>query len=360
MGPSSPRSNGATNHVMDAECLVNQLIRHESIGRPPIVRASCLSSPAEKTMAKLSSREYVFVLCVAAFPYAAGLAAQRASSVAPSASSSVFRDCAECPEMVMVPAGRYLMGSTSSEKAWATMHGATAASVSDEAPQHEVSLRSFALGRYDVTRGEYASFVRETGYPDGDGCGHDGGKWMRRPNVSWRNPGFPQSDREPVVCVSWNDAHAYVKWLNQKLQRSATVEGTRVYRLPSESEWEYAARAGSSTKFWWGDDVGAAADHAWFQTNSGGRTHEVGSKPANAFGLYDMSGNVWQWTEDCYADSYVNAPSDGSAARGEAMCLRVDRGSSWYYPAWLLRPATRERNPAGYRDIMLGFRVARE
>jgi len=272
---------------------------------------------------------------------------------------TVFRDCRDCPEMVVVPAGNFTMGSSASEKSWAVSQGATPGSVSDESPQHHVALRSFALGKYDVTRGEYAAFVRETGYSAGDGCGHDGATWKKQAGVSWRNPGFRQTDRDPVVCVSWQDARAYVSWLNGKVPRQHSTSGDGPYRLPSESEWEYAARAGSTTRFWWGDDDGSAAGHAWYKGNAGGQTHSVGSKPANPFGLYDMAGGVWQWTEDCYADSYANAPADGSAAETGNDCLRVDRGGSWFYAPWLLRAATRERNPIGYRDIMLGFRLAR-
>jgi hypothetical protein len=109
---------------------------------------------------------------------------------------------------------------------------------------------------------------------------------------------------------------------------SASVVGP--YRLPSESEWEYAARAGTTTRFWWGDDDGAAAVHAWYKGNSGGQTRPAGLKPANPFGLYDMVGNVWQWTQDCYAESYARAPADGSASETESACLRVDRGGSWH------------------------------
>jgi formylglycine-generating enzyme required for sulfatase activity len=163
---------------------------------------------------------------------------------------------------------------------------------------------------------------------------------------------FDQTDRDPVVCVDWHDAQAYVAWLNGKLQGSA-------YRLPSEAEWEYASRAGTTTRFFWGDDDGAADRNAWFKGNSGEQTHPVGSKPPNAFGLYHMAGNVWQWTQDCYAETYAGSPSSGGAAQPGDSCMRVDRGGSWFYPAWILRSATRERNPATYRDIMMGFRVAR-
>lgn len=278
--------------------------------------------------------------------------------------------------MVVIPAGTFTMGSSAEEKSWAASHGGTLESVADEAPQHSVTLPSFAMGKYDVTRGEYAAFAHETGYPAGNGCGADSLKWEKRPELSWQHPGFEQTAKDPVVCVSWQDARAYVAWLNRKAGRMSAAEGR--YRLPSEAEWEYAARGGTMTKFWWGDDVNGAPAHAWFKENcvsldecasTGGRTHPVGTKPANAFGLYDMSGNVWQWTEDCYDNTYAGAPADGRANETpssdvkandrQGKCLRVDRGSSYLYPAWLLRPATRERNPADFRDAIMGFRVAR-
>ncbi|MFN2548712.1 MAG: alpha/beta fold hydrolase [Myxococcales bacterium] len=254
-----------------------------------------------------------------------------------------FRDCAECPEMVVLPAGRFMMGSTPAEQGWAATHGASAGAVADEAPQHAVALRSFALARYDVTRAEYAAFARETRLARNDGCGKDSFKWTKDRDRTWQHPGFEQTDRDPVVCVSWHEARAYASWLNGKLH-------SNVYRLPSEAEWEYAARAGTTSRFWWGDDD-RAADFAWFVGNSGGRTQPVGAKPANAFGLYDMAGDVWQWTDDCYTETYASAPAPG--------CMRVDRGGTWLYPSWLLRPATRERNPPEFRDAIMGFRVAR-
>ena len=273
---------------------------------------------------------------------------------------TVFRDCPDCPEMVVVPAGNFTMGSSASEKSWVVSQGAKLEWVSDESPQHPVALRSFALGKYDVTRGEYAAFVRETRYPAGEGCYDNGNpNSSRRAGASWQHPGFSQTERDPVTCVSWQDARAYISFLNGKLRRAGSTSADGPYRLPSESDWEYAARAGTITRFWWGDDDGDAAGHAWYKGNSGGQTHPVGLKPANPFGLYDMVGDVWQWTEDCYADSYVNAPTDGSAAEAGDACRRVDRGGSWFYPAWLLRPATRERNPSGYRDAVMGFRLAR-
>ena len=293
-----------------------------------------------------------------------------------SAAGTGYRECFDCPEMVIVPAGRFTMGSSDAEKEWAAAHGGSKGAVSDEAPQHEVAVPSFALGRYDVTLAEYAAFVRATGHST-DGCGHGLGKWDKEAKWSWQDPGFAQTDRDPVVCVSWNDAQAYIAWLSKRTGHA--------YRLPSESEWEYAARAGTTTKFWWGDDDSEAAAHAWFRDNSGGEkatapnplklyefpgaTHPVGLKPANPFGLYDIVGNVWQWTEDCYDNDYTGAPTDGRAKQtpskdpkandSQGRCLRVDRGGSWMFPAWLLRPATRERNPEDFGDPIMGFRVAR-
>jgi formylglycine-generating enzyme required for sulfatase activity len=239
---------------------------------------------------------------------------------------TVFRDCRACPEMVVLPAGSFSMGSSAEEKSWAASHGSSLGSVADEAPQHQVSLPSFALGKYDVTRGEYAAFARETGYPAGDGCGRGRAifKWEKDPKSTLENPGQAQTDRDPVVCVSWQDARAYIAWLNRKAHRGGAASANGPYRLPSEAEWEYAARAGTTTKFYWGDDDAAAPVHAWFNANSGckkveglfcdhGKTHPVGAKPPNAFGLYDMAGNVWQWTEDCYDNSYAGIPADGRA-----------------------------------------------
>ena len=295
-------------------------------------------------------------------PVAAGAAT---SERAP---GSVFRDCTECPEMVVVPAGNFIMGSSPAEKSWAASQVGSADGVADEAPQHSVSLPSFGIGKYDVTRDEYAAFVRETGHPAGDGCVVDHSpEWKKQADRSWQSPGFNQSDRDPVVCVSWQDAKAYIAWLNSKVQKSS-ASGGGPYRLPSESEWEYAARAGTSTRFWWGDDDAATPDHAWYKDNSGGQTHPVGLKSANAFGLYDMAGNVWQWTEDCYAESYSGVPTDGRANEtgvsdprrdGTKECMRVDRGGALIFRTWALRSATRERTPADCRDSIIVFRVAR-
>lgn len=279
------------------------------------------------------------------------------------AAGSKFRDCPECPEMITVPAGSFVMGSSRSEKAWAASHGLSSPAVADETPQHRVSLTAFALGKYDVTRAEYSVFVRDTKHVSPDTCGRDSFSSKQQPGLSWRHPGFRQTGRDPVVCVSWGDAQAYVAWLNEKTRSGR-------YTLPSESQWEYAARAGTVTKFWWGDDADGAAAFAWYnpsratvfawhKPNYAGSTHPVGLKPPNHFGLYDMVGNVWQWSDDCYAASYAGAPDDGRPVENHRCQLRSDRGGSWLYPVALLRSATRERNPADFRDVIMGFRVAK-
>ena len=174
-----------------------------------------------------------------------------------------FRDCPECPEMVVVPAGSFLMGSSEAEterdlKAIVPFGNMPAYEanyakecMAYERPQHEVGIRSFALGRDLVTRAEFSAFVKETGYSAEGGCtlwiDH---KYPVRPQAGWQDPGFKQTDREPVVCVSWHDARAYIAWLNSKLQGRAIGDGP--YRLPSEAEFEYAARAGTQTAWWWG------------------------------------------------------------------------------------------------------------
>ena len=231
----------------------------------------------------------------------------------------VFRDCDGCPEMVVVPAGELRMGSPTSEESRRD----------DEGPQHQVTLRSFAMAVTEVTFDEWEACVR------GGGCnGH-------RPD----DYGWGRSAR-PVVSVSWEDAQAYVSWLS-----GATGAA---YRLPSESEWEYAARAGTTTPFHTGATI--STDQA---NNDGSRTTPVGTFAPNTFGLYDMHGNVWEWTEDCWNASYRGAPADGSPWLGGDCRRRVLRGGSWLsYPRYL-RSAARSRLTTEARSNSVGFRVAR-
>src|SRR5258707_15700545 len=218
--------------------------------------------------AETKQRRIILALACSFTPSAHAVAQPKA---APGPASTVFRDCRACPEMVVLPAGRFAMGSSAEEKSWAASHGGSLGSVADEAPQHQVSLASFALGTYDVTRGEYAAFAHATGYPAGDGCGRGRAifKWEKDPKATWENPGHAQTARDPVVCVSWQDARAYIAWLNRKAHRRGAASANGPYRLPSEAESEYAARAATTTKFYWSDDDSAAPLHAWFNANSG-------------------------------------------------------------------------------------------
>ena len=221
---------------------------------------------------------------------------------------TVLRDINElwCPELVVIPPGKFMMGG-------------------EEGPQHEVQIsHRFALGRYPVTCEEYDRFHTKKGQYWGRG-------------------------RRPVINVSWEDAHAYVAWLSK-----ATGQP---YRLPSEAEWEYAARAGTTTRYWWGDDP-PTPKQANFGRNVD-ETTEVGSYPVNPWGLHDMNGNVWEWVEDCWNDSYEGAPKDGSAWTSNDCNRRVLRGGSWGYVPEVLRSAFRGGGLSGLWLHDLGFRVAR-
>ena len=233
----------------------------------------------------------------------------------------VFRDCDTCPEMVVIPAGRFMMGSPASEEG----------RDEEEGPRHAVTLRSFAMGVKEVTFDEWDACVR------GGGCGG------YRPD-DWE--GWGQGAR-PVMVVSWADAQAYVQWLSESTGAA--------YRLPSESEWEYAARGGTTTPFHTGPTI--STDQANY---AGNRTMPAGTFAPNVFGLYDVHGNVWEWVEDCWHETYAGAPGDGSAwTRGGNCGLRVLRGGSWLDPPGRIRSAFRYRDSTGWRVDFAGFRVSR-
>lgn len=274
-----------------------------------------------------------------------------------------FRDCnASCPEMVVIPPGKFTIGSSPSERGRG----------SDENPQQEVTIAyALAVGKYSVTRGEFAVFVKDTGRTLGPCEYWDGNSFRAVEGIYW-NHVFHQTDRHPVVCVSWEDARSYVQWLSRK-----TGKG---YRLLSEAEWEYAARAGTTSAWYWGDgeanqchyangaDLSAKAEGigaAGF-VNCNDRfphTSPVGSFAPNPFGLYDMAGNAGEWVEDCYHDTYRGAPTDGSPVE---TCMpkfhnaRMMRGGGWNaIPAWM-RSASRDVEVPSQRADSFGFRVARD
>jgi formylglycine-generating enzyme len=285
-----------------------------------------------------------------------------------------FRDCAGCPQMVTIPAGTFTAGSTPAET---SRDAVTPLLAAREQPQTAVTIaRPFAIGRFVVTRGEFARFAKETGYAPGPGCSHlesgPDNKWAVSPGRNWRNPGIPQTDRHPVVCVSYLDATAYAEWLSRKT-------GHR-YRLPTGSEWEYAARAGASTARYWGDDRERACEYAnvsgleraeahggpkadlstFFPCRDGYVfTSPVGRFKPNAFGLYDVLGNVHQLTADCVAPSLATLPPDGGAIAGDCTS-HIDRGGSWSNSPRYLRLASRHADLNDARNTVLGFRVLRE
>jgi formylglycine-generating enzyme required for sulfatase activity len=283
-----------------------------------------------------------------------------------------IKDCADCPEMVMIPAGSFEMGSPDVEK-----HRASDGS---EGPIHKVTIGySFALGKHELTRGEFARFVSASSYKTeaerSQGCrAWDGKAWTYNSSKNWRNPGFTQADNHPVVCVSWNDAQAYLAWLNEKVPGKA-------FRLPSEAEWEYAARAGQGAKrFPWGDylndsqicsfangmDATGKAKvpgETWTAAScSDGYAYTApsGSFKANAFGLYDMHGNAWEWVQDNWHENYKGAPADGSAwVSGGDQARRVLRGGAWYNYPGDLRSAIRDHIAPDIRFNFNGLRIAR-
>lgn len=278
---------------------------------------------------------------------------------------SVFQDCPDCPRMVILPAGEFTMGSPAAEAGRGV----------DEGPQRQVSIaQTFALGRSEVTVAEFRRFVEESGYRTeaerdtrAQGCSGFIYEAATQPVTSWRNPGLTQADSHPALCVSWNDARAYAQWLSKKT-------GKR-YRLPTEAEWEYAARAGSAASRYWGDDSVQAcryanvADQSRVQSWGFGQKHEctdghyftapAGGYAPNRFGLYDMIGNVWEWTEDCWNAGYAGAPADGSAWLAGDCAQRVSRGGSWSTVPRFARSAARHKNAADHRDNLTGFRLAR-
>lgn len=253
-----------------------------------------------------------------------------AASAAPPAARAVpadlkpgdtFRDCSDCPEMTVIASGAFEMGANDA--------------LPFERPRHRVTLaRPFAIGRREVTFAEWDRCVAASA------CRH-------RPN----DQGWGRGDR-PVLDVSWSDAKAFTAWLSQ-------VTGQR-YRLPTEAEWEYAARAGATTAYWWGREIGTGRANCAGCGGLEGQTVPVGSFPANRFGLFDTAGNIAEWVEDCWHDSYRGAPADGSAWTTGACRERVLRGGSFGNNPSYLRSSSRFKYDVDVRYVGNGFRVVRE
>ena len=263
----------------------------------------------------------------------------------------VFRDCADCPEMVVVPAGSFTMGSPAGEEGRRD----------NEGPQRRVMITGpLAVGRFQVTLGEFGRFVAATGRDMSGGCRiWTGSAWTNQSSRSWRDPGFAQSDTHPVVCVNWHDAKAYAGWLSRQTGEE--------YRLLSEAEWEYAARAGATTPFHFGATISTdQANYDGRYTYGSGRigvyrqrTVTVGSFPANGFGLHDVHGNAWEWVEDCWNDSYAWASGIGTARTTGDCSRRVLRGGSWGDDPKDLRSAYRVGYEPDGRNSGSGFRLTR-
>ena len=310
-----------------------------------------------------------------------GVEAQaKPATVAPVAThprpGEMFRDCPDCPDMVVIPAGTFTMGAPKDEPGF----------YDEDGPQRTVKIHQFAAGKFDVTKGQWSAFVAATDRPTVEGC-----QWSFLPKekegrASWRYLGFEQDDSHPAVCVTWKDTQDYLAWIGQRAGRH--------YRLLSEAEWEYAARAGTTTPYPWGSKASheqanyGGDDHAGYGVAMGrdqwaNSTSPVGSFPPNAFGVYDMHGNVLQWVADCLATTYAGLPTDGSAYQqdvlftkvtgyfatlnGTRSCsYRVLRGGDYADTPQMIRSASRNWAPPSdstlekYSSSGVGIRVARD
>jgi formylglycine-generating enzyme required for sulfatase activity len=254
-------------------------------------------------------------------------------------SGESFKDCAECPEMVVVPAGRFMMGSPSTE----------ALRDETEGPQHEVLIRNpIAVGKFEITFDQWDACV------DAGGC---------TSNQSPDDEGWWPEEKRPVINVSWEDAKEYIRWISAKTGKN--------YRLLSESEWEYIARSGSGDRFFFGEEAIKLKNYAIYYSNSSGKTWPVGSKAANPWGLYDIYGNVYEWVEDCWSKNYDrkshSEPVSGSPWRRGKCNSRVIRGGSWEPKSYSgfnttrrLRSASRNGANSTLKTSDIGFRVSRK
>jgi formylglycine-generating enzyme required for sulfatase activity len=262
--------------------------------------------------------------------------AQKRQPESASGSGRVFRDCPICPEMVVVPAGEFMMGSPESERGRS----------SNEGPPRTVAIKAFAMGKFEVTFAQW------------DACAAEGGCKFKPHDETWGR------GKRPVINVAWDDATQFVAWLLRKTGNA--------YRLPTEAEWEYAARGVTKVSdphppFATGTTINykQANYDANFVYGDGKmgvfrqKTLDVGTFPGNAFGLHDVHGNVWEWVQDCYKDTYRGAPTDGSVVASPDCKLRILRGGSWNYYPQLLRSAYRYATAPDIRLDMVGFRVAR-
>lgn len=269
-----------------------------------------------------------------------------------------FRDCTECPEMVVIPKGNLKMGSPDTEDG----------RNDNESPEHQVELATFALGTHEVTRAQFASFVKQAKYISGEQCKLLVDGKFEESAAGWLLPGFAQTDKHPVVCINWDDAKAYANWVSKK--------SGKAYRLPTEAEWEFAARGRSISARYWGDNPDESCAYAntadktaqekiqgtisWVVhicMDGYAYTSPVGKFKANGFGIFDMLGNALEWTEDVYAENYPNSKSESKPQ--EEKVRRVLRGGSWYDAPRFVRSAARDKAEPNSRYANFGFRLAR-
>jgi formylglycine-generating enzyme required for sulfatase activity/DNA-binding winged helix-turn-helix (wHTH) protein len=308
----------------------------------------------------------VALVCIALAPYLAkrstapaGLT-QLSSDLAPGHS---FKDCETCPEMVALPAGKFLMGSPDGERGHLPVEGP---------PRHVAIAKPIAIGKYEVTVDQFSAFIADAGVPVNNQCRltdpatfTNSAMIWGPPTASFREPGYDVTGLHPVGCISWHEAEAYVAWLKRRTGKP--------YRLPTETEWEYAARAGTTTSFSFGDDTSQLCEYARFADLASPFTWrddcrgasgvngplQVGTLKPNPWGLYDMHGNLWEWVEDCWTSDPLEIPTDGSALMRPGHCeTGVVRGGSWAAAAARVRSAFRLGLVASRRDHNLGFRVA--
>jgi formylglycine-generating enzyme required for sulfatase activity len=281
----------------------------------------------------------------------------------------IIKECDVCPEVVVVPPGSFKMGWDGAEP---LRDGEVRRY---EGPERMVTIaRPFAAGRFEVTNAQFAAFIEATDFKPAEGCFlWDGWNAEFSKTLGWRDPGYgrPPAPNEPAACVNWDAAQAYVQWLSAKT-------GAR-YRLLTEAEWEYAARAGNTAEYTWGARDDLACEHAnVFDISAKNRSPNskltaarcddgyaqvapVGAFKSNAFGLYDMSGNVWEWAQDCHVMPYPDdAPTDGSAVVDPVCDRRAVKGGAWMTTVDRQRFTFRGRDPAQMNSTSFGFRVARD
>lgn len=303
-----------------------------------------------------------------------------ATSVMADSSPKILRDCADCPPLVVIAPGSFTMGADEAE---AKRYNLPEFWGVRERPKHRVVIaQAFALGQSEITRAAFTAFVRDTGYAPASGCWHFvGSEWEWDEKRSWENPGFAQGEDHPVTCINWHDANAFITWLSRKTGKA--------YRLPSEAEWEYAARAGTQTAFWFGNDENEVCAHMNLgdldtrdATDWAGKKIKyqvmddwkgqpcrdgfpfmapVEAKPANPFGLFGMGGNGNEWVADCWHETYADTPGEQAPRVIGGDCgLRAMRGQGWTGGAAGTRSAFRLKMNATDRRFTFAFRIARD